>query len=76
MPPILKERRDKMKKLGLYIHIPFCVKKCNYCDFYSLGCIDKMGEYIKALKKQIIFESPLYKNYEIDTVFMGGGTPS
>lgn len=65
-----------MKKLGLYIHIPFCVKKCNYCDFYSLGCIDKMGEYIKALKKQIIFESPLYKDYLIDTVFMGGGTPS
>ena len=65
-----------MKKLGLYIHIPFCVKKCNYCDFYSLGCLDKMSEYIKALEKQIILESPLYKDYEIDTVFIGGGTPS
>ena len=65
-----------MKKLGLYIHIPFCVKKCNYCDFYSCGCQDKISEYINALKKQIIFESPLYKDYLIDTVFMGGGTPS
>lgn len=65
-----------MKGLGLYIHLPFCQKKCNYCDFYSLACINKIGEYIKAICKQITIESPLYKDYEIETIFIGGGTPS
>ncbi len=65
-----------MKGLGLYIHLPFCQRKCNYCDFYSLTCINKIGEYIKAICKQITIESPLYKDYEIETIFIGGGTPS
>ena len=65
-----------MKRLGLYIHIPFCQKKCNYCDFYSLTCINRLSEYICAISKQIENDSPLYKDYEIDTVFIGGGTPS
>ena len=65
-----------MQSAGLYIHIPFCIKKCNYCDFYSVGSTDKMGEYEEAMKKQIIIESPLYKDYEFDTIFIGGGTPS
>lgn len=66
-----------MKKLGLYIHIPFCIKKCAYCDFYSL-CHTKAKEeqYINALCKHIEWEAPLYKDYEFDTVFLGGGTPS
>ncbi len=65
-----------MKRLGLYIHIPFCQKKCNYCDFYSLTCINRLSEYICAISKQIENDSPLYKDYEFDTVFIGGGTPS
>ena len=65
------------KKLGLYIHIPFCKQKCNYCDFYSLGCQEsKIPSYIEALCQHIKREAPLYKDYEIDTVFLGGGTPS
>ena len=39
-----------MQSAGLYIHIPFCIKKCNYCDFYSVGSTDKMGEYEEAIK--------------------------
>ncbi len=66
-----------MKKLGLYIHIPFCIRKCNYCDFYSL-ChkISLETDYIEALCAQIEAESHLYNVYEFDTVYLGGGTPS
>ncbi len=66
-----------MRKLGIYIHIPFCVKKCNYCDFYSLPH-DSIVEasYINALCKHIKSEKHLYENYEVDTVYIGGGTPS
>ena len=65
------------KRLGLYIHIPFCKQKCNYCDFYSLGCEEnKISSYIDALCKHIEREAHLYKEYEFDTIFLGGGTPS
>lgn len=65
------------KTLGLYIHIPFCKQKCNYCDFYSLGCQENnIPSYIEALCTHIKREAPLYKDYQIDTVFIGGGTPS
>ena len=67
-----------MRNLGLYIHIPFCVKKCNYCDFYSLGCVANGGieRYTDALCKHLKKEGELYKDREVDTVFLGGGTPS
>lgn len=63
---------------GLYIHIPFCVKKCNYCDFYSLGCNTprNIERYVKALCTHITREAELYKDRVFDTVFIGGGTPS
>lgn len=63
-----------MKKLGVYIHIPFCKKKCKYCDFLSFEK-DKENEYVDALINQIkIFDRK--NEYIIDTVFFGGGTPS
>lgn len=67
-----------MRALGLYIHIPFCKQKCNYCDFYSLGgCQDStIEEYIDCLCKQIEGQQEEYKGYTVDTVFLGGGTPS
>ena len=65
------------KRLGIYIHIPFCASKCSYCDFYSLaGCDHLMPEYHKALLRHIEESSAAIKNYEIDTVYFGGGTPS
>lgn len=64
-----------MKPLGLYIHIPFCKKKCNYCDFYSKSC-GSTTEYVDALCEHLKKEAPLYKDYEITTIFIGGGTPS
>ena len=66
-----------MKKLGLYIHIPFCARKCNYCDFYSLPhSTDLEEKYINALCSQIRHDSTLYQNCEFDTLYLGGGTPS
>ena len=75
MSPIFKER-SSMKKLGIYVHIPFCIKKCNYCDFYSYTQRESIGKYVDALVVHIRSEAPLYKDYEIDTIFFGGGTPS
>lgn len=65
------------KPLGLYVHIPFCLRKCNYCDFCSFADISAKSRksYIEALIKEIVS----YKREEklaVDTVFFGGGTPS
>lgn len=58
---------------GLYIHIPFCRQKCFYCDFFSLKYIERLaGQYIKALS----IHAGGYKNTAVDTVYVGGGTPS
>lgn len=58
---------------GLYIHIPFCAKKCEYCDFVSYSGIEgKIDEYLDALSA----EASLYRGTRIDTVFIGGGTPT
>ena len=63
--------------LGLYVHIPFCVSKCKYCDFnsYKLN-VDKKRKYLKALQKEMEFYKEEVESNEIDTIFIGGGTPS
>lgn len=67
----------KMKELSIYIHIPFCVRKCLYCDFLSAPAEQKkMKGYVDALCQEMTEESRLYKEYIITTVFIGGGTPS
>ena len=67
-----------MNKLGLYIHIPFCETKCPYCDFNTYSGIENLiPEYMDALNKEIRFwGSSLQGNYLVDTIFLGGGTPS
>ena len=66
-----------MENTGLYIHIPFCVKKCNYCDFNSAPFSDEIKElYFNALIKELKIKSGLFENKKIDTLFLGGGTPS
>ena len=67
-----------MKKLmQLYIHIPFCVKKCAYCDFLSFAADEKTQEaYVAALKKELEFYGSKYSDRYISTIFIGGGTPS
>lgn len=65
------------EKAGLYIHIPFCKSKCAYCDFFSCTKKENLIEpYINALCNEISFTIKNHESYEVDTVFMGGGTPS
>ncbi len=65
------------EKLGVYIHIPFCKAKCDYCDFYSLPDREGvMDDYLKALLAHIRETAPLTKGWQADTVYIGGGTPS
>lgn len=67
----------KMKNLELYIHIPFCLKKCAYCDFLSFSCDEKTQiSYADALIREIEFYGPKMKEYLVSTIFIGGGTPS
>ncbi len=62
-----------MTKRGLYIHIPFCATKCAYCDFYSFTpCDEIIDRYLNA----IIRELDNYKDFEVSTLYIGGGTPS
>ena len=67
-----------MKPLGLYIHIPFCRSKCLYCDFCSFPHQneEKMTEYVGALCRDLQRYAPLCRDYTVDTVFLGGGTPT
>ena len=65
------------KNIGVYIHIPFCARKCAYCDFYSLqGSSSLIPDYHKALLRHIAESSQQLRGYYIDTVYFGGGTPS
>ena len=73
-----KKRKIEPKKiLGLYVHIPFCVKKCNYCDFLSAPADDATKKrYVEALCKEIAGYKALTKEYQLATIYFGGGTPS
>ena len=59
---------------GLYVHIPFCLKKCRYCDFYSISDFSRISGFLAALKREIQMTSDIPLVY--DTIYIGGGTPS
>lgn len=63
-------------KLGLYIHIPFCRSKCAYCDFYSITDTKNYRRYIDSLILHMEDYSASIENYTIDSIFIGGGTPT
>ncbi len=66
-----------MKKLGLYLHIPFCVRKCAYCDFYSgAQSAQTRRRYVQALCKHLAAVSCDTQDFTVDTVYFGGGTPT
>ena len=64
--------------MEIYIHLPFCKSKCRYCDFNSYANVDEsvVFSYLNALNREIKFAGDAYKKAEIDTVYIGGGTPS
>ena len=65
------------KKIGLYIHIPFCQQKCFYCDFPSYPGMENYWEsYIDALTLELILEAEEFEKPYVETIFIGGGTPS
>src|SRR3989338_4009220 len=65
------------KDLGIYIHIPFCLSKCGYCDFNSYSSMEGIiNEYVEAIKKEFFLYSPELKDYEGISIFFGGGTPT
>lgn len=65
------------KPMQLYIHIPFCVKKCAYCDFLSFSADEKkQNTYVNALQNELNFYGSKYGDRYISTIFIGGGTPS
>ena len=65
------------KKLEIYVHIPFCAKKCAYCDFLSFpGNMRMRREYTDKLLEEIRIQSSFVREYQVDTIFLGGGTPS
>lgn len=65
-------------RLGLYLHIPFCARKCRYCDFLSFACTDSraLSEYASALMREVRIKSQNWHYRGVDTVYIGGGTPS
>ena len=69
---------DKNKRpLGLYLHFPFCVRKCRYCDFLSFPSGEAGRKiYLERLKEEIKARGAIYQDYNIETLFIGGGTPS
>ena len=71
------EDTGNKKPLGLYLHIPFCRRKCLYCDFLSAPAGEETVEnYVEALCRQIREEAEAFAGHEVRTVFLGGGTPS
>ena len=71
-------KKKNKKPLGIYIHVPFCRSKCQYCDFYSLTTKDDklLDSYIEATCKHIKEAGALAPGYQVDTIYFGGGTPS
>ncbi|GAB4370014.1 MAG: radical SAM family heme chaperone HemW [Calditrichia bacterium] len=65
-----------MQNAGIYLHIPFCERKCGYCDFYSITNLNKIEVFVEGLCKEIRLRAAQYSHLTFDTVYLGGGTPS
>lgn len=77
MPYLIEKNSYDPHSLGIYIHIPFCVRKCAYCDFYSLSAgKDAMEQYHQALMQMIPRLGEKHAGRRVDTIYFGGGTPS
>ncbi len=61
---------------GIYIHIPFCKKLCNYCDFYHVQNVDNYGPFLEALNREAIIRKDYLENENVTSIYIGGGTPS
>lgn len=79
MKPNLEPRTLNLEPLGLYIHIPYCLSRCHYCDFnsYRIDSV-QVGQYLEALAQEIArrVSSGAIRHRRVSSVFFGGGTPS
>lgn len=70
-------KNKEKRSLGIYLHIPFCVRKCNYCNFLSAPASSSVRRaYVNSLKEEIRQFECDFEMYEVDSIFFGGGTPS
>lgn len=75
-PSVLRYNRH-MKKLEIYVHIPFCLKKCDYCDFLSGEASEfEKKEYVRTLLGEIKYHAYDCRDYQVSSIYLGGGTPS
>ena len=66
-----------MREIGIYIHVPFCIRKCLYCDFLSFPAdIRTKRLYVEALEKEMAYYGPAMQDCTVTSIFIGGGTPS
>ena len=73
----MNRQNERKKPLGVYVHIPFCVKKCAYCDFLSMPASDEVKkQYTNAVLDEIEDYRQYVKEYQVQTIYFGGGTPS
>ncbi len=61
---------------SIYIHIPFCAKKCFYCDFFTSLSLQNKEEYLKVIKEELLLRKNYLENKKVKTIYIGGGTPS
>jgi oxygen-independent coproporphyrinogen-3 oxidase len=61
---------------GIYLHIPFCRRKCHYCNFYSLASLKYKDRFLEALKEEIFLQKNYLESKPVESVYLGGGTPS
>ena len=61
---------------GIYIHIPFCKQKCHYCDFHFSTSLHTKDNLLNALQKEIALQKNFLEGETINTIYLGGGTPS
>lgn len=61
---------------GIYVHFPFCKKICGYCDFYKTTVVSLVPDYLKCIEKELDIRTGYLQNEKIDTIYLGGGTPS
>ncbi|MBC7239657.1 MAG: radical SAM protein [Chloroflexi bacterium] len=63
--------------IALYVHVPFCIKKCKYCNFFSVPLNEELAQrYLENLFKEIDFWKEKVSNEKIKTIYIGGGTPT
>ena len=69
---------ESLPELSLYLHFPWCVQKCPYCDFNSHALRDELPEsrYVDTLLADLAAQAPLVAGRQVVSIFMGGGTPS